>query len=258
MWYGYNDVGVFNPSDLGADGYIDSITAHGKDWSIADLVNTAVKQHNKSAASAGEHPVHSYIITNIKANTNSFTVNITSLYESYLQNGEYDVRRVRSLYSPLELSFAKNANFDYELTTYREVGSLQVGNESGRDSLEYNNYTDAMYFFVGAIAHDCRYGFGTVSTGTAALTNVASDTVDNECFVIQYFPGARLLIEEYDAEHATVKPGNWIIEYTNPGKNITVGRDGTDSIPITNDMIGIIDADVGEYVMKFEKYSKTG
>ena len=251
MWYGYDDVGVFNPSNLGADGYIDSISVQGKDWSISELVNAAVKQHNKSDASTGEYPVHSSDITDIKANADSFTVNITSLYESYLPNGEYDVRRVHSLYSPLELSFAKNANFDYELTAYLEAGPPQVGNEPDRDRLEHDNYTAAMYFFVGAIAYDCRYGIGA---GTAALTNVAIATVENECFMIQYFPGARLLIEEYDAEYATAEPGNWIIEYANPNNNLAVGRDGTDSIQITNDMIGIIDADVGDYVMKFEKY----
>ena len=105
----------------------------------------------------------------------------------------------------------------------------------------------------GAVPRNGRYGIGA---GTASLSNVAEDTLENECFIVKYFPGATLLIESYDKKYATYKPGNWIIEYTDPRKNITVGRDGLGKIPITGDLYGIIDSDSGKYAMKFEKYMK--
>ena len=46
------------------------------------------------------------------------------------------------------------------------------------------------------------------------------------------------------------------IEYADPSKNIAVGRDGIDDVPITDDLIGIYNISEGKYDMIFEKFIK--
>ena len=91
----------------------------------------------------------------------------------------------------------------------------------------------------------------------SVVTNYAESVVENECFIIRYFPGATLQIEEYDEEHALDKPDTRSIEYADSSKNISVGRNGMAEIQITDDLIGIYDIDKGVYVMKFDKYMRT-
>ena len=89
------------------------------------------------------------------------------------------------------------------------------------------------------------------------MTNFAESEADtNDCFRIGYFPGATFQIYRYDENQAKYQPGNWIIEYADPGKNISVGRDGVDNIPITDDLIGIYNVVDGKYDMLFDKFVK--
>lgn len=239
-------------------------------WDINELVSTAVKQHNANAF-LGEFATESHVNLTIDVSAGAFTIYVISLYETFMPDGEYNVNLVGGAHMPLALTFTKNATGDYELTKYWQPkdGSEYISSirskfpEETWDRIDtqlyierqkQNCYDDAMYFFVGATPRDGRYGIGA---GTAALTNVAEDIAENGFFMIKYFPGATLQIEEYDEEHATYKPGNWIIEYADSIKNITIGKDGIGEIPITDDLIGIYHVDENQYVMKFEKYVRT-
>lgn len=251
MWYGYNDIGIFDPS-FGFNGLIERITlANGWSWSVHDLINAAVKRQNMPDVSTDDVSFEWHEIVDLEATERGFTVNVISQYERYLPDGEYNVRRTKWAYSHIELAFAKNEEYDYVLTSYNSDDNVWlVGMEP-----ELKCYTEAMYFFVGALPSPCR--FGLHRGGTAAITNYAEcSTVDDDMFLISYFPGATLAIEEYDDQYATY-PSNyysWVIEYANSRKNITVGKDGTGAIPITDDMIGIYSIVDGRYEIKFERY----
>jgi hypothetical protein len=253
-WYGYNEVGTFDPEFSGTVRRI-SLT-NGTNWVLFDLINTAVKRHNVSDAPTGEFPAHSYRVISQDANPNNITVQIRSLYETYLPNGQYDVSRIRQVYADLELSFMKNSSGEYELTSYRETSARLYSMDIDLASLERQNHEQAMYFFVGAVPSDGRFGFQR--GGTAAVTDCAEySTVDDDGFLIKYFPGATLSIEKYDEEYATYpSDSSWVIEYTDSSKNITIGRDGMDTIPITDDLIGIRCINEGRYEIRFEKYRK--
>ena len=194
-----------------------------------------------------------------------------SLWMTFLPDGEYNVRDVGGTHSPLALTFTKNRNGDYELTEYWQPNDGTYYMPSIRSKfpedtwnkvdtqlyIQAHNescYDQAMYFFVGAVPHDGRYGIGA---STAVVTNYAESVVENECFIIRYFPGATLRIEKYDEEHMLEKPGNWIIEYADKNKNISVGASGIGRITITDDLIGVFDIDESKYEMMFEKYVKT-
>ena len=254
----------------------------GKAWDMYDLVSTAVKQHNMKNAAEGEYPVETHFEMEIKADPNSFTVYTFSLFESYLPDGEYNVRRVRNLYTPLELTFAKNTSGEYELAVYREpedgekwewtekeistygepdngkIWRMAENNLIDENKLGQTTYMEAMLHFVGAVPWDSAYG----AVGhTIFLTNVAltNDTEGNLTengygYTIKYLPGAKLQILEQDENTALHRYSHCIIEYADPSKNITIGKSGTGEIPITDDLIGILCTDFNLYAMKFEKY----
>jgi len=252
MWYGYNNVGTFDPS-FGFNGLIERISLdNGWSWSIHDLISAEVKRHNTYDAPIGEVPFEWHEIVDLEATERGFTVKVISQYEHYLPDGEYNVLRTKWEYSHMELSFAKNKNYEYVLTSYSSDNNVWL---MGMEP-EFKCYTEAMCFFVGAVPGSGRFGFH--KGGTAAITNYAEcSTVDDDVFLIRYFPGATLAIEEYDEQYATY-PSNytWFIMYANSSKNITVGKDGMGVMPITDDMIGIYNNVEGKYEIKFERYEK--
>ena len=270
MWFGYDDVGTFNP---GINGRIDQINIADKNWSIDELIITAVKQQSDGPyyVHDGAYPTEAHTILSLDANKDGFTVYIMSLWTTFLPDGDYNVREVGGTHSPLALTFTKNQDGDYELTEYWQPNDGTYYMPSIRSKfpedtwdkvdtqlyIQSHNercYDQAMYFFVGAVPHDGRYSIGT---GTAVVTNYAESEVENESFIIKYFPGATLQIEEYDGEHTAEKPGNLLVEYADSGKNISIDRNGTAEIQITDDLIGIYDTGIGDYVMKFVKYMRS-
>jgi hypothetical protein len=181
---------------------------------------------------ADEYFTHSYLIVDLIADPNGFTVNFISLCETFLPDGEYDVQPIDSRDLPLGigLSFTKNANGDYELTAESmidwHIPDIQIKTEQ----LKGQNYINAMYHFVGAIPSSGRFAIGG---GTAVVTDYADSLTPNGEFLIKFFPGAMLSIEKYDEKYTTYPPGNWIIEYSDSRKNISVGRNGMAEIQIS-------------------------
>jgi len=168
----------------------------------------------------------------------------------------------------MALTFAKNRNGDYELVEFwqaedgnRYMPSIRakfpqsiwdkVDTQLYIESHRNHCYDQAMAHIVGAVPYPGRFGIGL---GTAAVTDYAEAITEGDCFIVKYFPGATVQIEEYDVAFAPYPPGNWIIEYIDSSKNIIVGKEGSNVIPLTDDLIGIYDVDNGIYVMKFEKY----
>ena len=184
-----------------------------------------------------------------------------ALWETFAQDGEYDVKIESASCNPVELTFIRNKNNDYELSKYQEWMKDDWEWVKGLDptiseGLQNDCHDQAMYHFVGALRCDfpMRYGIGV---GTVAVTNIAlSESPENEEFLIKYFPEATLQIEPYTEEWSIYKPQSWIIKYADSSKNITVGKDGSDVITITDDLIGIYNVDEGRYVVRFEKYRK--
>ncbi|MDD4075606.1 MAG: M56 family metallopeptidase, partial [Eubacteriales bacterium] len=204
MWFGYNNVGVFDPGWT-PGGVIGRIQAGGKDWSVFNLIIDAIMQKFSNGISAEEYSAVWYEITALNADANGFTVEGTAQYERYLPDGEYNVRRTYWEYSHFTLTYTKNTDFDYVLAS----SDMKAGWIWGKLP-ELRCYDAAMYHFVGAVPSDGRYGIGV---GTAAVTNVADCTTDGGGFIIRYFPGATVQIEEYNVEWSAYEPQNWIIEY---------------------------------------------
>jgi len=250
MWFGYNDVGIFDPGWT-PRGAISRIQAGGKEWSLFNLINDTIIRNFSGDFSkgAGAYSTVWHEITSLDANSNEFTVEGTAQYERYMPDGEYGVERVGWDYSRFAMTFAKNANYDYVLTSCNLSPAWNMDRPP-----ELKCYADAMYHFVGAIPSSGRFG---ISGGTAVVTDYADSLTPNGEFLIKYFPGATLSIEKYDEEYTTHSSGNWIIEYSDSSKNISVGRNGMTEIQITDDLIGIYDTDKSEYVMRFEKYART-
>jgi hypothetical protein len=275
MWFGYNDVGIFNPTVIGTNGIIDEISlTNGTKWSMYELINSAVIHHNRGKYQEpdGIYPTESHIILALDANPRGFTAYVISLFNNYLPDGEYNVRSVSGGMTPLALTFEKNQNGYYGLTEYWEAdpgdknmssirakfpkeAADKLESQSYNESLIRQNYEQAMYFFVGAIPSYMGYRFG-IGAGTAVVNKLAGSDVENGYFVVKYFPGATLEIEKYDEARSFYPLENWVVEYTDSRKNITVGGDGMNEIFITDDLIGIFNADTGEYAMKFEKYAR--
>jgi len=258
FWFGYTDIGTFDVMESFYDNNFGGIITRFNDWSISELINSAVKQHY--TIPTDEYAAHSYRIMDIDANPKSFTMRILSQYATFLPDGEYDVVLTRDLYSPRELTFMKTSDNDYELTSYRDLSDgvrWDWADIKDRDSLVEHMMiqcrNDAMYFFVGAIKQDFEYRYG-IGIGTAAVTNVAKDETRDEYFIIKCFPEAQFYIEPYDESWSMYGPGSWIIEYEDSGKNIHVGEAGTGFIDITEDLIGIYSVDEGRFMIYFEKY----
>lgn len=274
----YNDVGSIYfglnfHEDSGQYKYDEAIVTRinfgDRIWDINDLVSTAVKQHNANIPS-GEFASESHINLEIDASSDNFTIYVISLYERFMPEGEYDVNLISSVHTPLALTFEKNASGDYELKEYWQP---KDGNEYTSsihskfpeniwhrtdmknyiEAQKQRCYNDAMYFFVGAIPLDRNYGIGQRKV---TVTDVAEDIYTNECFMIKYFPGARLKIEGYEGESLDYKSENLIIEYTDSSKNLRIDKSSIDEIQISDDLIGIYNLDSKQYVMKFEKYVK--
>lgn len=278
-FFGYNDVGSFYfsgnfyaESGLQSHDIATQINMTDRSYDINEFVSTAVKQRNANASN-GEFAVESHINLAIDADPNGFTIYVISLYETFMPDGEYNVKLVDSTHALLVLTFAKTAKGNYELKEYRplEYNDYYTPSMYSKipkealdrvsaglylEQLKQNCYDDAMYSFTGAIPFDGGYGMGMGTIGTVALTRVADSSTEKGYFTIKYFPGATLQIEAYHEEPATNKPGSFIIEYTDKFKNITVGNNGTDIIAITDDLIGIFNVAENEYAMKFEKYVK--
>ena len=276
MWYGYTDVGVFDPS-FSATGVIERISLNnGKEWDMHELISAAVIQHNDGQyyAPAGSHPTEAHTILALDADKNRFTVYIMSLWETFLPNGEYDVREVGGTHAPLALTFTKNQNGDYELAEYwaPEDGAYympsirskfpentwsKVDTQLYIEAHKKSCYNQAMYFFVGALSvSGSRFGIGENGRGVAVVNNFTyGEIIPDECEILKFFPGATFSIEPYNEEYSSGS-GNCVIEYTDSSKNIRVGREGLSETPITDDMVGIFDLDRGKYDLKFEKYTK--
>jgi beta-lactamase regulating signal transducer with metallopeptidase domain len=275
MWYGYNDIGTFDPC-FSSTGVIESISlVDGTHWSVYELINAAVIQHNDGNfyAPAGAYPAESHVVLALDADKNGFTVYIMSLYQNYLPDGEYDVREVSGTHLPLALTFDKTQNGNYILSEYWEPANgtqymrsirakfpQSIGDmadtqhyiEASRNSC----YSQAMYHFVGAMPTSSgRFGIGDNGVRTAIVTNYTYGEITEECETLLFFPDATISIEPYDESHMT-GPGNLIIQYVDPSKNINIDRNGTGVIPITGDMTGIYNTNSGGYALRFEKYVK--
>ena len=290
MWYGYNDIGTIDPgfSSTGLVEWI-SLKDDGTVWSVYDLINTEVIQHNYArfyVSSGGDtdgvYPTQSHVLLALDADNNGFTAYIVSLYSNYVPDGEYDVREVGGTHAPLALTFVKNANGNYKISEYWEPrdGSYYMPSirakfpESLWDRvdtqlyIEANNkhcYEQAMSHFVRAIPYDERIEIRLNTRDAVDVTRCAVIEIIEEtrCFLVKYFPEATLQIEPYDESHngwgdgPDYGSGSWIIEYADSNKNMTIGRNGTGEIAITDDLIGIYDTDSGMYTMRFEKYTRS-
>ena len=288
-WYGYTDVGVFDPC-FSATGAIERISLdNGKEWDMHELISAAVMRHNDGQyyAPDGAHPTEAHAILALDADINGFTAYVMSLWQTFLPKGEYDVREVGGAHVPLALTFEKNQNGDYELAEYWEPGDGagyipsirskfpegawgKVDTQLYIEAHKKSCYDQAMYFFVGVVPYDDRIGI-RLNTGDAAnITKCAGIEVieGTHCFLVKYLPGASLLIEPYGEDRngfgdgPDLDPGKWTIRYADSSKNIQVGGAGSPEITITDDLIGIYDIgtydDGGLCIMKFEKYTKTG
>gem|GEM_PF-4780964 len=257
MWYGYNDIGTFDPS-FSSTGVVEGISLnYGTFWSVHELVRAAVMRHYGRDPS-GEFPAVWYEIVSMDANEREFTVTGRAQYELYIPDGEYDVRRVRWERAYIEMTFAKNANYDYVLTS----SSIEDGIWTLAFPPDLMCYDQAMLHFVGAIPGNVMaFAIGAGAEGIVTVTDIAAGEprVGNADFWITYFPGATFKIEPYDENlhFSSNEPGSWVVEYADTGKNITVGREGTNALPITDDLIGIYDLNGGRYSMRFERYVRT-
>ncbi len=274
FWF-YNDIGsVYFSGNFHEDSamhnydgaIVTQIKMKNKSWDIYELVSMAVKQYNTSSMPTGEYPTASHVSLALDATADGFTIYVISLYETFLPDGEYNVRNVRSLHKPLALTFVKNANNDYELTEYWQPkgGSEYLPSIKAKfpretwDKLDLGPYIErqkeicennAMYFFVGAIRGIGRYG---LDSGTVVVTDCASDAVEDECFVIKYFPGARIQIDGNELHETDM---HYIIRYTDSSKNIVIDKKSIE-VPITEDLIGIFNTKTNEYRIKFELYAR--
>jgi len=91
----------------------------------------------------------------IDANARGFTVKALSQCDTYIPDGEYNVRIVRSVYSPVELTFLRNISGEYELASYLEPGIGEKWDCAENppfkvESLKITTYNDAMDHFFGA------------------------------------------------------------------------------------------------------------
>ena len=267
----YFDGDFYRDSDTyrGADAIVTRINMPDRVWDISELVSTAVIQHNMSGSSVGID-TESHVPLLLNADVNGFTIYVVSLYESFVPDGEYNVKIDGSAHMPLVLSFSKTENGDYELTELWQpkdgseyLPSIQskfpreiwdrVDTQLYIEQQSEACYEDAMYIHVGEVPRTNRY---SIDLGMITLTNVAYDVVENECFMVKYFPEARLQITVDDGELTPDKPGYWIVEYSDPSKNITISMDGIRDLPITEDLIGVYNTESGRYAMQFELYKK--
>lgn len=252
MWFGYNDVGTFD-TGLGFEGTISRIVVGGKHWDVHKLINEAII--NRHSVGTGAYLTESHLIMKFTAAQNGFTAEVQSVCGIYGRKGDYDVELKSSVALPIRITFVKNKNNDYELSSYHERRKGEDWGwkgDSAVESLQNNCYANAMHHFVGAIPSTGRYSIGV---GTVAVTNVAERHTESGFFTIRYFPGATLQIEKYTDKWRAYAPQTWIIEYADKRKNITVGQNGSSVIPVTDDLIGIFNADENEYSIKFEKYT---
>ena len=249
-------------------------------WSVYDLINEAVIQHNdqRYSGSEREYPTQSHVLLALDADKNGFTAYIVSLFSTFLP-GENYVAEMGSTHTPLALTFVKSANGGYELAKYWEPedGAYYLPSirskfpESIWDKVDTQLYFEAsqkwcydqaMCHFFGPIPFQARVAIRPNTYDAVNLTrNVGCRIIEGtSCFLITSFPGATLQFEPYEKvkDRRLIRdPGSWVITYADPEKNITVGGEGTGLIPITDDMIGIYDMEVDSYTMIFEKYVRT-
>ena len=250
MWFGSNNAGVFSPDWL--SGY--SSWHSGKHWSVYELVKAAVLQHFGGGTS-GEYPDVWLQIVSMDANEREFTVTGKAQYELYIPDGEYDVSRVRWEYANIEMTFAKNADYDYVLSSSSIDSAVWPLGMAPVPMC----YDEAILHFVGEILHSTRYGVNGFS-GTIILTDIAAGSryYDYENPIIIFFPRATLAVEGSNImQYEGFVEQTLIIEFADPSKNITFGKDGVSelsAIPITEDLIGIFNVEDNRYEMKFERY----
>nr|AGS53183.1 hypothetical protein [uncultured bacterium contig00081] len=244
----------------------------GKTWDIRELVSAAIKQRSAEFIYnyPGQYQAEAHANLWLDANADGFTIYVVSLYETFLPDGDYAVKSVGGACMPLALTFTKNADFDYELTEYwmPEDGDNYMPSIRARfpqgiwdfastqlyaEQLTAICHNEAMYLLVGATPHEARFYIS--SDKTAIVTDCAISDVVDDIFVVWYFPGAALQIEEHAEEYETDNPSTWIIEYADPAKNTAIGIGGTDAIPITDDLIGIYNIHEQRYAMKFERHT---
>jgi hypothetical protein len=124
----YDDIGTIYFGRSFAD-YADpelndaAIMMHVEDqnWSIDRLVSDAVKSHNESKIPAEEYLAESHVILALDAHRERFTAYGIALYETFLPDGESDVKLIRGSHIPVALTFTRNNSGDYELTEYWEA-----------------------------------------------------------------------------------------------------------------------------------------
>ena len=157
------------------------------------------------------------------------------------------------------MTFAKNANYDYVLTSSSFDDGVYLFWSGPPIPMCYEQ---AMRHFVGTNRYSTRYGVNGFG-GAIVLTDIAEESLyENGYTIIKTLPGATLAIEGSNLiQYEGFTPQTLIIEFADPRMNITFGKDGVSelsAIPITEDLIGIFNVDENRYEMKFERYVRTG
>ena len=121
VWYGYTNIGIFDP--MGTTGLVERISLNnGISWSVRELISTAVKQHYAGHfyEPDGSFATEAHTILALDANPQRFSAYVVSLFMNYLPDGEDDVREISGGHSHIVLTFERNQYNQYDLVEFWE------------------------------------------------------------------------------------------------------------------------------------------
>lgn len=264
--------------DLGSvyfsDGLATRFSLRDRIWDVDELVGAAVLAHNRPLLPAGEYLAESHVQLALAADEKGFTVYVVSQCQSCNLAGDYDIRVAGARNTPLSLTFTKDPAGHYQLAEYWEPegdgkaalrARFPESTWAELDSEGYLEYLgcscefDTWFHFFGAAPYTAPLG---IELGTVLVTNVAAHNVetaqdfdgqDYAYFLVRYFPGARIQIEEADIEKVEKIGAGWFLQYTDAAKNRAISGPEED-IEITPDLLGLYQPLTGRYAIAFKEY----
>lgn len=262
--------------NLGSVYFIDGLATRfsfgDRIWDVDELTSAALLAQNSTLPGADGYLAESHVRLAITADKDSLTVYGLSLCRSYNLAGDYDIRATGEKNTPYILTFTRDSRGHYQLAQYWVPG--ETGNqaalrarfpESTWEELSSGGYreflsdkcaSDAWFHFYGVAPHTVPFG---VEMGVVQVTNVAIDEVvtandlsvqDYAYFLVQYFPGARVRIEEVETEKIGF---GWVLQYDDTSKDREIRGPGAD-VEITPDLVGLYQPATCRYAMIFKKY----